>query len=328
MAINHRPIVEALIAKHPDQSKAALARLLYKAHPDRFRNVEAARTIIRGFTGACGKHLRNSVVDTLYDAEGLAKKYGIPEEIKCDFQPYPLIADKCLVLSDIHVPFHDSKALAIAIEHGVRAGCDTVLLNGDAMDCHRVSKFRKDCPPKMRFLDEVNTMKVFLQGLTKNFRQVVYKLGNHEERLESYLHDKADELFDLPQFQLSYLLDLFNLGIKWVQDKRPIRFDRLTILHGHEYQGGFVAPVNTARGLFLRAKTNAMQSHSHQTSNHTETTLEDKTISTWSTGCLCQLHPKYSPLNTKWNQGFAIVDRTTKDKFRVHNHRIINGEVY
>ena len=47
----------------------------------------------------------------------------------------------------------------------------------------------------------------------------------------------------------------------------------------------------------------------------------------WSTGCLCDLHPRYMPLN-KWNHGFAIVDLDTAGGFSVRNFRIIDGKVY
>jgi hypothetical protein len=46
---------------------------------------------------------------------------------------------------------------------------------------------------------------------------------------------------------------------------------------------------------------------------------------TWSVGCLSELHPMYMPLN-KWNHGFAIVD-IDKEDFQVTNKRIHNGKV-
>ena len=53
--------------------------------------------------------------------------------------------------------------------------------------------------------------------------------------------------------------------------------------------------------------------------------MNGKITTTWSLGCLSELHPQYAPLN-KWNNGFAIVDIDGR-KFDVRNKRILNGEV-
>jgi len=96
-------------------------------------------------------------------------------------------------------------------------------------------------------------------------------------------------------------------------------------IHGHEYIGGISAPVNPARGLFLRGKVSCFQGHNHQTSEHTEPTMSGKMITTWSIGCLSELHPAYMPLN-KWNHGFAIID-TDGRNYEFRNKRIYKGEV-
>jgi hypothetical protein len=53
--------------------------------------------------------------------------------------------------------------------------------------------------------------------------------------------------------------------------------------------------------------------------------MNGKITTTWSTGCLCELHPEYMPIN-KWNLGFAIVDMAD-DMFDVRNKRISKGKV-
>ena len=50
-------------------------------------------------------------------------------------------------------------------------------------------------------------------------------------------------------------------------------------------------------------------------------------MSTWSTGCLCDLHPDYRPLNN-WNHGFAIVEVAKDGTFQVQNKTVINGTIY
>jgi hypothetical protein len=68
-----------------------------------------------------------------------------------------------------------------------------------------------------------------------------------------------------------------------------------------------------------------MQGHHHQTSEHTETNMNGEITTTYSVGCLCELHPAYLPIN-KWNHGFAIVDIDGMNA-HVRNFRIHKGEV-
>ena len=140
------------------------------------------------------------------------------------------------------------------------------------------------------------------------------------------LRVKAPELLDIPEFRFPILMDFANRGITYITDKQIIEVDdNLSILHGHEFRESIMAPVNAARGLFLRAKACSIAGHLHQTSEHTETTVQGKLISTWSTGCLCDLHPRYMPLN-RWNLGFCVV-LVGKNGFEVDNKKILNGKV-
>ena len=105
-----------------------------------------------------------------------------------------------------------------------------------------------------------------------------------------------------------------------------MKLQSLNIIHGHEFSGGFFSPVNIARGLFLKANATAIQGHNHQTSENSITTINGDLITTWSTGCLCELHPAYMPFN-KWNWGFAYIEQN-KDTFEVLNKKIRKGKVF
>jgi hypothetical protein len=81
-------------------------------------------------------------------------------------------------------------------------------------------------------------------------------------------------------------------------------------------------PVNPARGLYMRAKKTAFCDHYHQSSEHTESSINNDIVTCWSGGCLCGLHPDYLPLN-KWNHGFAEI-YNDDDYFTINNRKIIN----
>jgi hypothetical protein len=53
--------------------------------------------------------------------------------------------------------------------------------------------------------------------------------------------------------------------------------------------------------------------------------MNGEITTTWSLGCLCELHPAYLPIN-KWNWGMALIDIDGQN-FEVRNKRIHNGKV-
>jgi hypothetical protein len=106
--------------------------------------------------------------------------------------------------------------------------------------------------------------------------------------------------------------------------KHPLKHQHLYLFHGDEWPGGISSPVNPARTLFLKSSENAVAGHQHRTSQQVEHTAGGKTVTCWSLGCLCDLHPEFARLN-RWNHGFGILH--TGENWKFESLRIINGQV-
>ncbi|RTL28830.1 MAG: hypothetical protein EKK55_04145 [Rhodocyclaceae bacterium] len=314
-------IAEEFINDNPGVPTCQLSRELHKEYPEIFHSDESARKAIRYVNGTMGKEARKD--------RGLEPK--IPESSEHIWLPFnlePTSKDKIALFCDIHIPFHNKKALELSVNESKRIGATVILLNGDTIDCHELSRFERD-PRERKFKEEVPLLKQFLAFLRYKFpkARIIWKDGNHDERLYLYLRRHAPALLGVDSFEAPSVFGFDDYGVEYVTDKRPIVCGKLNILHGHEYPGGFAAPVNPARGLFLRSKACCIEGHYHQTSEHAEPTLEGKSIACWSTGCLSELHPPYMPLN-KWNHGFASIEMAREGNFKIRNHKIINGEIY
>ncbi len=156
--------------------------------------------------------------------------------------------------------------------------------------------------------------------------KIVFKEGNHDERWEKWLFLKAPEIFDDPEFKLASRLRLGELHIDVVQDKLPVKIGKLTVLHGHELQGG--GGVNPARATFLKTLNSVVIGHVHKTSMHSEARMDGEIINVQSTGCLCGMYPMFARVN-KWNQGFCYVEHDIKSgEYKLYNKLIIKGKVY
>ncbi len=326
-------IIREAVRKRPDAPARTLARMLYARHPEVWPSLDTCRAGIRRVLGVIGKKARKDIVSKeLFRKPRPAGWVDvIPDGIDGDetWAAFKINGEhRALVLSDIHIPFHDKQALEVALDYGADRKPTLVVLNGDIGDHYAQSHFLND--PRLRnFPDEIRQTKFFLKGLRKRFpkARIIYKLGNHEERYEKYMQHKAEELIGVDEFEFQNIFHLKDHKIELVKDKRPIRLGKLNILHGHEHMRGISAPVNPARGLFLKSKCHAMCGHNHQSSQHSETNVEQHVVSTWSTGCLCGLHPLYAPINN-WNNGFAFVDVDKSGAFTVANLRIIDGRIY
>lgn len=232
------------------------------------------------------------------------------------------------VLSDIHAPFHALEPLELALAYLDRFDPTHILLNGDTLDAEAVASWDKD-PAKKDFWGEIEAAHQILDHIRHRFpRAMVYlKQGNHEARLQLYLWRKAPELAGLFSLTIAGILELEKRGITEIPSLTRIRLGKLLVIHGHEYRFSISNPVNPARGIYLRAAVSAMCAHFHQISQHSHRNGHGQLVTTWSTGCLCQLEPDYAPLNN-WGHGFATVEVSEDGSFNVSNLRIIHGKVY
>ena len=142
-----------------------------------------------------------------------------------------------------------------------------------------------------------------------------------------WLMKKAPILFNDPYYHLPQRLDLKKYNIDFLEQHVILQIGKLHATHGHTIVKGVFAPVNAARGVFMKTKSNYIIGHCHTTSQHLETNIKGEQIGCWSTGCLCELSPSYDPHNTKHNLGFAHIVVDDKGGFVVHNKMIVNNTI-
>lgn len=297
-----------------------LARIIYKENKLLFPTLESVRTCLRSLENKSGNK-KDNIIKT---PDRPRNPYNLPQSDETIYEPYNLEAKRLLILSDIHIPYHSIDAITCALDYAKKEKPDAILLNGDTLDFFGLSRFSKD-PKKRSFAHELAAFKDFMDVLKKEFNAKLYfKLGNHEERYEHFLWMKAGELEGVEEFDLGNIIKARAEGIEIIKDKRVMKAGGLNIIHGHEYFG-ITSPVNIARGLYMKGKVSAIQGHNHATSEHTETDMNGNIVTTWSIGCLSELHPMYMPLN-RWNWGFSLVEIDGQE-FEVRNKRIHNGKV-
>jgi len=325
--ISKRSIVNGIIKEFTvngvsKYSKKKLSEIIHQRHPDLFNTTETARSHIRDLTGANGAgRLIKKELKIKW------KGFNLPEPEKNDYSKVIVNEKRIGILSDIHFPYYDKAALNAAISFLIEWQPDCIILNGDIIDCYQLSFFIRD-KRQRSFKYELDMLASFFVQLRQLFpkQRIIFKMGNHSERYEKQILANVPELIELELFTFENVIDAKKYNIEVVKNKRIIKIgQKLNVLHGHETTGGISAPVNPARGLFLRTKASTIAGHNHQTSEHIESDLNGNIIGCWSTGCLCELNPHYMPIN-KWNHGFCTVENHDVD-FTVRNMKIIKGRI-
>jgi len=294
-----------------------------------FKSVEDARYRLRYIEGKTGLKRKQHIKDTPFvkDEPRPYNPYKIPASDESEYTPFVITGHKRLaVFSDIHVPYHSIEAITAAVKFCKKEKPDGLLLNGDSIDFYRLSRFSKD-PRKRNFAGELDTFKALIEVFERELNcKIYFKVGNHEERYEKFMMEKAGELIGIEEFELENIIKSRVNGIQMINGKQIMQAGGLNILHGHEFGQSVFSPVNIARGLYMKGKVSAIQGHNHRTSSHTEKNMNQKIVTTWSLGCLCELTPEYLPIN-QWNHGFAMVD-LDGGEFHVRNMSIYKGKVY
>lgn len=317
----------------PEMPSLKLARIMYAENNLLFSTLDSARSALRRIEGKNGNESRARYKhNELFMSKDRPKNpYNLPETYQDTREPLilPLICNNILLLSDLHIPYHDINAITIALDYGVTNKVNTIFINGDLLDFHGLSRFEHD-PRKRRVKDEFDAAKSFLVTLRKTFpNALIYWLkGNHCTRYEKWLMSKVHEVFDDEYYHMENRLRLNEERITLIDDRQLVKAGKLSITHGHHIMKGFFSPVNSARGVYMKAKQSTIIGHVHKVSTHSETDMDGKVITTWSTGSLCELKPDYSPLVSNYQHGFAHVVVEANGDYTVKNYQIINGKLH
>lgn len=327
-----KAIVSNYLKKFTNTASMTIAKKIYAENSADFRDVEAVRSEVRRLRGLSGGKKLESMVDKEFVVPKYTfqNKYNFPKSdgVKPKVMHLPQKDNNILMISDLHIPYHDVKALTVAFDYGKKEDINTIFINGDLLDFYQISRFI-NVERKRSVKEELEIAKDFLRVLRETFptASLYFLLGNHDVRLQHYLATKAPELLDVEEFQLEFLLEAKKFGMTVIDDTTLVKIGKLAVTHGHLLIRGIFAPVSAARGAFLRAKASVLIGHTHKISTHSETNINSKVITCYSTGCLCELTPAYNPFGNNFSHGFAHIKVMNGEHYRVRNLQIIEGEL-
>ena len=138
--------------------------------------------------------------------------------------------EKILFVPDTHVPYHDKDAFNLMLKAGKLFKPDHTIILGDFADFYGVSSHSKDPNRALKLKEEIEATKTALDQVKAiGAKNNVFVSGNHEDRLERYLRDKAPELFNF--ISIPKILELKEKGFGYTPYKRAYKIGKLNITH-------------------------------------------------------------------------------------------------
>ncbi len=169
---------------------------------------------------------------------------------------------RVFLFPDLHAPYHDAKAFAVACQVISAGGYDTVVVLGDFADFAAVSSHPKDPARLLPFDAEVRGVNAALDRLdaackTGRVKHKLFLEGNHETRLARFVLKIAPELRSFVDWRDMLHLDRRNWQV--TPYKVSIQIGDLRISHDFGRAG-----VNAARESMRDMGHSVAFGHTHR----------------------------------------------------------------
>ena len=138
--------------------------------------------------------------------------------------------ERILLIPDCHLPYEDKNAFKLMLKAGKQFKPDHCIILGDFADFFSVSSHSKNPNRALKLKEEIDAVKIGLDKIRAlGAKHNVFVAGNHEDRLERYLQEKAPELFNF--ISIPDLLKLKEKGFSYTPYKQSYRIGKLNITH-------------------------------------------------------------------------------------------------
>lgn len=231
-----------------------------------------------------------------------------------------------LAVSDTHSVFMDKVAVGAMQRVGDKLQPDQIVHIGDLMDFYGFSKYDKD-PKRMKeatLEKEIRSVQPLIKWMDEVSREpVIYTLGNHEKRMETYLCHNVPAYYE---YAGANIKDLLNLPDRWnVYGYGAVpRIGKLGFTHGDvvrsEAGSSALAQRRKVGGSILHGHTHRMSAVSFTDSMGTHWGYE--------IGHLSAKQPPYMNNTPNWQQGFGVVTVAKNGDFHVELVPIQKGKAW
>ena len=218
--------------------------------------------------------------------------------------------ERAVVMGDFHVPFHDERAVSVALALVEDIQPEVIYLNGDVIDMYACSRFNKDPRRALELQDEIDQTFDILSRVRDAAPEarIVYIRGNHEARLTAFLQTQARELSGLRALDIRSLLSLDSLGIEWVEGKGKEAYSLYGVIKIGHFDRVSQNAGYTAKLLIDRHACSLVQGHTHRLAAVYRTYPDGTTVVGCEGGTLALTDPEYVS-GPDWAAGLVVITK-------------------
>lgn len=241
-------------------------------------------------------------------------------------------AERTMVISDIHVPFHDEKALKVVYQYAKDYKPTRLIVNGDLVDFYGLSFFEKNTARRHNVQEEIDQASKILGKLRTIVgpkAEMVYLEGNHENRLQRYLW-KNPELEGIRDLRLPNLLDLAGREIQfigvtsdyWKDTSGHLEVGDALVTHGDNRLNGTSTSRYSgysARNSIVGLQQSIIMGHVHRLGKVYQSNGKKHLVGIEG-GCLCVKNG-----TANWQQGFVTFETYKGKNYNYQIHHIHRG---
>ena len=242
-----------------------------------------------------------------------------------------------LIIPDTHRPFHDKRAYALMLKVAVDIKPSEIVILGDYADFYSVSSHSRDPRIFSMLTDEIVDVLFGLEELDQLFPDAkkVFIQGNHENRLERYLCDKAPALFGVTDTR--FLLEI-NDRPNWTFV--PYGPNQVYSVLGSYLKARHEPLGNNAKLTATRALCSLVYGHIHRIEESHIVGLDGTNHVCFSVGWLGDKRKDqvfdYVKNHHQWQLGFGLVFVDQEDGYFYHSKIhildnytcVVNGKLY
>lgn len=230
---------------------------------------------------------------------------------------------RILVCPDVHMPYHDARAWRLFLKALHQVKPDQLVIIGDFVDCYSISSHRKNPRRKSLLSNEIDAACMGLDALQDVMgHKVVFCEGNHEERLERYLCDRAPELYGMVDIRSLLTKDR---GWRWVPYGDWITIGKVSFSHDVGRAG-----MHALRQSLVDFGDNIVIGHTHAGGTTYMGTTSGRRLVALNVGWLGD----YSAINythkaraqRMWQHGFGLIDQDGRGRSWCQFIPIVDGQ--
>lgn len=234
------------------------------------------------------------------------------------------------VLNDLHLPFHDPVAVELVLSAFADIGVDRLIINGDALDFYNVNMHGpKHYDVQQTLEDEFQSGIDFFCDLRKRFKNIVYILGNHEDRLDRFILKNCKPFTNI--VTVTKMLDLE--GIEVIPYNQEYKLEKTSLRIQHS------PPSYSKNGAMVSLENKLDVSHmygcTHRLQHACRTGGTGKVYNVWFNGwlgstTLTKEHRRvfsFTKGHENWQQCASLITTIDKKDFHVEQSQIINKRI-